>query len=223
MGKNGFVNEDKIADYLDGKSYSELNNNWKQNIKYLNHKKELSPNTKIKANALHGAKKADLLISFNGKTSYISVKKGSGNSVHQEKIEFFIDYIKKFEPSDKVISSLKQFIDSYDDGNVYFEKHPDQKEDIQDFFNQNARDLMVRFLKTGRFSNGHAEYIYHGKIDEGKIRSIDSVIDEMIEEPPSGNAQLYVGCLTFQKWNTRNEKKRGSIQLKSPTLRKFLK
>lgn len=223
MSKEGFDNEKEIASYLNGKRFSELNENMKRFVKALNGRINLKESSLIKAKAIKGLFKTDLILKFNKTTRNISVKTGKGNSFHQEKIETFINFIDKLGASEEVKTYLNEFIDSYDDGKVYFSKFPSKKKIIQDFFNKNKKQLLIRFLKTGKYSDNHADYVYHGKISKGKFEDVGSVIKKMIRFKPSGSAQIYVGALTFQKWNTRNKSKRGSIQLKGPTINKFLK
>lgn len=223
MSKDGFANEKKIAEYLDGKKFVDLNPNMKRFLKVLNNNSDLKGNSVIRAKVIGGLFKTDLILRFNNKPKNISVKKGSGNSFHQEKIETFIDFINKLGASEEVKTYLNEFINSYEDGKVYFSKFPSKKKAIQNFFNKNTKRLLIRFLKTGRYSINHADYIYYGKISNGKLEDVDAVIKKMIKAKPFGSAQIYVGALTFQKWNTRHESKRGSIQLKGPTINKFLK
>ncbi len=222
MSKDGFDNEKEIASYLDSKNFSQLNNNMRRFLKFLNGS-NLKENSLIRAKAINGQFKTDLVIKFNNKTKNISVKKGSGNSFHQEKIETFIEFIDKLGASKEVKIYLVEFIDSYKDGKVYFSEFPSKKEAIQKFFDKHSKKLLIRFIRTGKYKEYPADYIYHGKISHGKFGKTEFVINKMIKERPTGNAQIYVGALTFQKWNTRNESKRGSIQLKGPTINKFLK
>jgi len=222
MSAEGFDNEHKIAEYLDGKKFSELNENMKRLIIALNNGKKIDEDTVIWSKPLGGLKKADMVVSFEKVTVGVSVKKGGGNSVHQEKIEFFISFIDRLGASEEVKNYLKEFIDSYEDGDVFFARYPEKRQVIQSFFNDHAEVLLKRFLKTGRQPDGYAEYIYHGTIHSGRFRKTNEIITEMASGPCMGKA-VYVGGLTFQKWNTRNEEKRGSIQLKAPTLRNYLK
>lgn len=222
MSKCGFDNEKRISRYLEGKTYSELNQNMKRFLRYINGNVNLNKDTLIKTKVIGGLYKTDLQIFFSGKTKNVSIKKGSGNSFHQEKIEFFVEFIKELGASQEVIKYIKKFIDSYEDGNVYFLNFPKEKQTIQEFFNKHTKDLLTRFLKTGRKNEKQAEFVYHGTISDGKFRDVDDVIEDMANSPQTGCAQLYVGALTFQKWNTRNEEKRGSIQLKGPKIKEFL-
>lgn len=224
MSKEGFENEFIIAEYLNCKKFSDLNNNMRRFLKYLNENVEIDKNAHISSEALRSRGKADLIVSFNGIKKYISVKKGSGNSVHQEKKEFFIEFIEGLGASEEVKAFLIEFVDSEVDSKEFFKNNPIKRNAIQTFFNEHTEPLLVRFLKTGRFPSDHAEYIYHGIKSNGKFGKINDIIEYMVLHPSSGTAQLYVGGLTFQRWNTRprDKAKRGVIQLKWPRIDDFL-
>jgi len=223
MGKDGLDNESEIVNHLNRKKFSEINNNLKSFLKFLNNNRELNKDTIISARRLSRNVKTDIIITFNGTNYNVSVKKGTGNSVHQETIDLFVDFINKHTSTSELIEDFRHFINSFDSNRTYFEKYPQKRKRIQQFFDLNARPLLIRFLKTGKFNDGHADYLYHGTLERGKFDTIDNVINSMISKTRWGSASLYVGHLTFQKWNTNNLKKRGSIQLKASTITDFLR
>lgn len=223
MGTDGLDNELEIVTHLNEKKFSEINNNLKRFLKFLNNNRELNEDTVIYARKLSKSVKTDIIITFNRTNYNISVKKGTGNSVHQETIDLFVDFINRHTNPSELIEDFRHFINSFDSNRTYFKKYPQKRRRIQQFFDLNARPLLIRFLKTGKFDVGHADYLYHGTLEKGKFETIDNVIDAMISESRRGSASLYVGHLTFQKWNTNNLKKRGSIQLKASTITNFLR
>ena len=81
---NGFENEKQIIETINSVVFDNLSKNLQDVIKKINNgcvPKNLS------AKKYGGSDKADLSISVDKKNYFISVKKGTGNSVHQEKIE----------------------------------------------------------------------------------------------------------------------------------------
>ena len=191
-------------------------------LKFLSNNHDLKDDIIIYARRLERNVKTDIVITFNGRNYNVSVKKGTGNSVHQETIGIFENFIDRQLSNSELIEDFRHFINSFDSNKDYFAKYPERQKKIQKFFDINSKTLLIRFLKTGRFNEGHAKYLYHGTFENGKFNTIDNVINKMISTPRTGGASLYVGHLTFQKWNTNNIKKRGSIQLKASTITDFL-
>ena len=110
LSKDGFENETLIELYLNGKKFLDLNDNWK-NILEVMFKKSLDKTTKISCEKKGGQNKSDLIISNNNTSFSVSVKKGSGNSVHQEPLEEFIDFLKdSYEINEQISNDLRYFI-----------------------------------------------------------------------------------------------------------------
>ena len=238
MQNTGFENETNIKEYLHGKYFYELNHNLKNNL-ILKLSNDIDNETIISCCKIGGANKADLGIKINKKAYLISVKKGTGNSLHQEPIRTFIDYIKKIEGCDEeIINSVKYYIwgDNTYDGTgpiadrmnaIYLKKyHPEILTKIQKFFDLNKKILIDRFIKYGtKRESEYAQFIYYGTVSNGIIRPIDNVVEYLskITKPI-----LSVGGLTFQAWNrninggNKSEKKRGVIQLKWGNINKEL-
>ncbi|MGW7906115.1 hypothetical protein ACWEXN_13150, partial [Staphylococcus xylosus] len=94
---HGNKNEELLVKYLDGKKLSDLNTNMKNFINFIIQDKEISfaKEDTIKSYLVTNNKfKQDIIIVLQGKEYNVSVKMGTGNSVHQEKIEDFINYLK---------------------------------------------------------------------------------------------------------------------------------
>ena len=88
---NGFENESNLIDYLNGKRYFELNDNFKKFIRFIFG--EVNKESKIKACSGKSGQKPDLIIEIDDVKKYVSVKVGTGNSVHQEEIEMFMNFL----------------------------------------------------------------------------------------------------------------------------------
>ena len=86
MGKDGFENEDLILDALNNKKFIDLNSNLKQAILDM-YGDKISSDSLIKAYKKGGVNKTDLIVEIDSQKYNISIKKGTGNSVHQEKLE----------------------------------------------------------------------------------------------------------------------------------------
>ena len=95
-----------------------------KNIKYTDETKILSEYVS------NNKKKEDIYITIENNKIGISLKMGSGNSCHQEKIEDFISYIaKNLDASDEICDLWRFFIwaDGTLDGTGPTEKGPDGK------------------------------------------------------------------------------------------------
>ena len=152
----GFDNEKQIIEVLDNVQFSKLNNNLKKAILKINNNKKPSI---ILAKKYGGHDKADLSIILDGKEYSISVKMGSGNSVHQEPVEGFITYLKNsFDDNKSVFDDLRHFTwcDETLDGTGLFsarmsvfkykKNYPLKIKNIQSYFDKHINELLKRFL-----------------------------------------------------------------------------
>ena len=169
----------------------------------------------------------------------LSVKKGSGNSVHQEPVEDFLKFLEKeFKISDSLKNDFRLFIwgDYSTDGagnkkdrlsaGEFKRKFPDVVERISKFMDLHKRKLIERFVVLGPKSKQRPDYIYYGGPREGVWADSNKVIDFLSKS--KSKSAVPVGKLTFQAWNraikedSRSEHKRGVIQLKWPTVKEDL-
>ena len=233
MGKDGFDNETLLMNALANKKYCDLNENLKNTITFIS-EKPIDDNEIIKAYKLGGVNKTDLIIEFNSTPYNLSIKKGSGNSVHQEKVDEFIKKKKKeYDISDDLKNDILCFIwgDGTLDGtgNVsdrlsttkFKNLYPGKVNNIKNFFHMHKRELIERFLIKGVKSESSPDYLYYGTPDEGTIINANDALNWLSDDKnEKKRAAIPVGGLTFQAWNrninggTKSENKRGVIQLK---------
>lgn len=239
MSKDGFDNETKIKEEINGKEYSQINSVFKGVIKesFEEYQKK-----KVFCKKEGGKNKSDLLIELEGKKKQIrlSVKKGSGNSVHQEPIEDFLIYLEKeFNISEDLKNDLRLFIwgDYSLDGKgkkenrlsalEFKKKFPEVIERISKFMELHKKKLIERFVVLGPKSNKKPDYIYYGGPKKGYWANTDDILVYLSRT--NSQSVIPVGKLTFQAWNraikedSRSEHKRGVIQLKWPTVKEDLK
>ncbi len=234
---DGIENEKQIETHLDSLRYLELNRNLRAFIYDVFNPSSTQLNTcTVHAKRTEDNKfKPDLIVSYINKKHYISIKKGSGNSVHQEPINVFIEYIKNnLNASPEVINSILFFHwgDGTLDGSapVYcrmkaseiIEKYPEKITIIQNFFNAHENELLERFLLSGVYGKNKVDYFYYGDYKQGDWRSTKEVLNLL--RFSSGNA-LSVGGLSFQNYgrslNGQDDSRRNSIQLKWPNMTSF--
>ncbi len=232
---SGIQNEIEFSEALNNREYSKLSDNAARFIKQLY--PQISNNTLIFANKIGGkGLKPDVIVSVCQDDTNISIKKGSGNSVHQEKISLFLLYCKEtlnmsnevrdsflaYLYGDGTLDGKGQLCDRLD-GHTLQNTYKNEIENIKLFIKENARPLIERFLVYGRRGkelNIKADYLYHGNINNGVWCPLDETVDYLVQKVNSNKNSLSIGPLTIQTWN-RNlsgkpelEDRRHSIQIK---------
>lgn len=247
---HGFDNEAIISEYLNGKRFKELNLTMKEFIKYIGTALNLpiDNDTEIKSETETNNKlKQDIYIFINGYKIGVSVKLGSGNSVHQEKIEDFINFIKENCNASEEICNLWRFFiwaDGTLDGTGSTEKDesgniisrftasqfkiqcPRKREKLLTFIEENKTKLIERVVFVGK-NNSSVDFVYHGTEKQGSWISKQEALDYMSSIKPKSNRACFpVGHLTIQAWNVsqtgNTEHKRGEIQFKYGSLQNDL-
>ena len=236
MKNSGFKNEKNLVTSLHQKRYTQLNSNLQKFI--AQSFKNYSGIILCEQEA--GINKSDLRVSIGEESHSYSVKKGSGNSIHQESIDGFIDYLtKEHNLSKRSSENLQRFI--WADGSIdgtgkiedrisskkFKKKYPKDIKDIQDFFDDVTTLLIRRFLIHGIHSNSSAEFIYYGTENKGTLCKSEDLLTWLATH--DSKATLHIGKLSFQAWNRnlkgkrKAEKKRGVIQLKWGGLKKDIR
>lgn len=230
---HGYTNEEEIINCLNGKKVSELNTNLQNFIKFIA-KENILPETTIVANKIGGTSKEDIIISFLGKSYTVSIKIGEANSVHQEKVGEFTNYLEKDFKFDKETTDFIKFFiwgdGTYDgsgksidrkDARDLAKTYPEQMKKLIDKFNNIRVELLDRFI----FRNS-VDFIYYGNFSSGIWASRKEILEYIENSTFRNTAILPIGPLTFQAWNRsltgNSDGKRGEIQLKWGALPKDL-
>lgn len=212
---DGFINEELLRNEINSKSYINYNSNIRAFLNFL-FDDNLNPNMKFIAGKKAGKMKPDLYISHNGIEKYISVKKGSGNSVHQESIDVFFPFFQELLGSE-LLTDLKMFHygdDTTDDSGLvrysasecksrYSGQISRLNKQINDI--ENIDRFLDRFLFVGNVKSATVDAIYHGTIDKGLWASRNEIMDYVHNHVFSLNA-VHFGPLTYQVWG-RDEKR----------------
>lgn len=243
---HGFNNESLIVQSLNKQKLKSLNSNLKKFVKDICKDNEIP----VSEGMVIGAKiepnnklKQDFYITLAEKEFGISAKMGTGNSVHQEKIEDFINWLSKtaIGLTDEIKDCFRFFI--WADGSTNgqapiiknkdgiiigrfggkdFKKlYPEKREILQEFLEKNAAIILNRAIFQGK-NNSKVDYVYHGNPLNGVWISKEEILTFNIQNPKSEDIKnmptLSVGKLTVQAWNVslkgNTEKKRGEIQFK---------
>ena len=250
---HGFKNEELIVEALNDKKLGELQGSLAKFIKQIceDNAIQISGSTVVKAMTERNNKlKQDFYIIIEGKKFGISVKMGQSNSVHQEKIDGFIEWLiqeSNLEVTDEVKDNFRFFI--WADGSIdgkspvvigkdgkitgrfgckeFKRLYPAKRENLQVFLEKNAKIILNRAIFEGK-NNSKVDYVYHGTPLNGVWLSKQEIIDFNIQKSKAkdikNSAVLSVGRLTVQPWNSdltgNNAKKRGQIQFKYSAMTK---
>ncbi|MBE6413344.1 MAG: hypothetical protein E7035_02175 [Verrucomicrobiaceae bacterium] len=212
---DGFVNENDLVDYIDKKKYNEYNGNIKKFLTFL-FSTDIDKSLPFSAKKITGQIKPDLYIEHKNIRKYVSLKKGSGNSVHQEKISDFFPFVEEVLGVEQ-LNNLKLFHYGDDTLNDSGKQRYSASEckrkyttEIQNFnkiVNQkNIINIFLdRFLFVGNVGNISVDVIYHGTKDEGSWASKKEINNYVLSHNFDSNA-IHFGPLNYQVWG-RNEKK----------------
>jgi len=166
------------------------------------------------------------------------IKKGTGNSVHQEKLDTFIPFIKnQLNATLQEINAIKLFVwsDGTIDGTGEIRNRKNIKEMAiaypfelkiaQNFLNTYKKTLIHRFVTTGIYKDSpKVTHLIYGEVNNICVAPIQKV--ELFLSNTIAKASLSVGKLSFQAWNIvkngnpNTEDRRGQIQLKWSGLKK---
>lgn len=238
MVNDGFVNEEKLKEYINSKTYSDYNPNI-QKFLFFTFGKNFDSSKTFVAKKKTGQIKPDLSIIHNGIEKCISVKKGSGNSVHQEKIDVFFPYVETLIDTN-TLNKLKKF--HYGDNTINDtgvirytaaeckNKYSKEISYLNSKFNHwdKLESFLERFLFIGNVGTLSVDIIYHGTIDDGLWATKDE-IKKYIKNNTFCENVVHFGPLTYQVWG-RNEKRKAKhpdrryvMQIKWGSLAKDLK
>lgn len=210
--KNGFINQKEMVQHLNNRKVSELNENMKNFIFSIF--KNISLNSLIKAGEIGGQLKPDCYIEFNGERKNISLKMGKANSIHQELLNIFCDFLKQNNVSDESIQTIRLF--NYGDGTIdgsgsnrlsakqYYSQNQLKIDKVNREINSN-KDLLKQLIKRFIFKginddNPSVDITYHGTINEGIWVTKDEITDYLINETQTRKG-IHFSSLTYQVWN----------------------
>lgn len=240
MGSNtsGFQNETDLISSLSNNTFEQLNDNLKKFISFLF--PQVNKNDKIKCYSGMAGQKPDIIIEINGKKKNVSIKKGSGNSVHQEDIKLFMDFLTTLDVSEEAKIELLKYhwADGTTDGTgkirisgtEYKIKHQKDINLINSELNKKGplTKLITRVLFKGKSENfAEADVVYYGTINKGHWATKEEIIKYILNNKFDINS-IHFGPLTYQIWNRclnfnpNTENRRNIMQVKWGSLEKDL-
>lgn len=227
---DGYKNEKEFVQYLNNKKISEVNPLFRELIEYLY--KSVDENFKIKSWKNCCIEKTDIFIKINNITKCISIKKGSRNSVHTEKINDFINFLIENKVSkENVIEYLKYH---FADGTVtgkgriresvaeYKIKNQEKIDMINKEFNRKELVLKAieRFVLCGKNSKRHIDALVYGTINDFIWIGREDIEIIILSKINKYSTAVHFGSLICQSknrclnYNPSHEKDRFYIQIK---------
>lgn len=226
----GFQNEHNIQRALDQKIYDNINPNLQR---FLN---EMFPGKNLKGKWVHAQvmnanMKPDFYVTIDNIPggAYVSVKIGVGNSIHQEPVDLFVNFLKQNGASEKEINELLLF--HYADGTTnntgryrqtasqFLKENPNILKDLNEMFGrkQILRKVIERVVFQGNFPNApQADFIYHGDEHKGVWASKNEIY-QYLSMLSAKKHSIHAGPLTYQNWNRdvefRGTKKNGRLSM----------
>lgn len=226
----GLSNERNIIDSLNNKYYYQLNDNLKDFLKFLYN--DISYHDQIYAKKNNNFYKSDICIIVNGKEKNISIKSGGENSIHLEKLDTFVNFLKNIGVHENIIKYLKLYHfgdDSYDGRGFkrYSAEEAKNKycSEIKIFnkyisYDNLLEKIINRFLFYGLKEEKQVDCIYYGNENYGIWASRNEIIKFLVNNKNYHIRTIHFSSLTFQNWcrninrNMKSESHRDYIQIK---------
>jgi hypothetical protein len=194
----------------------------------------------IRAIAGQKGSKVDMVLVCNQIKRNISIKTGFGNSIHQENILLFVDFLRELKIEEKIITSILKYHYGEIFNNQNIKMRLNSKElkkiminelrEINVTLNNNniLTELVKRFLLQGKDKNMPIiDFIYYGDLENG-IWASSKELTTYVQNKKHFNNGIFIGAFNYQTWN-RNlslnpdyEYKRETMQIKWPTLKEDL-
>ena len=227
---NGYDNEYEFVKYLNGKKVGDIHPLMREVIDYL------YPNCNegdyIKAWRNHYPQKTDIFVRINGLIKGISIKMGSRNSVHVERITDFIHFLIENKVSrEVVIQYLKyQYADGTTNGKGKYrlsvEEYRKDNQDKIDLINKefNQKEIVMKaidkFVLRGNNSDYYVDAIILGTVNDFVWAGREDIKEMILSKIDIYSAAVHFGSLTCQpknrclNYNPLYEKDRFCVQIK---------
>ena len=197
----------KLINY---KKYSDLNPNLRAFIKFLFD--DIKEEDTLQCKRLNTRGKPDIKIIFKNIIKYVSIKSGSQNSVHTEKLETFIAFLRQNGVKEEVINILLlyHFGDGTCDGTGKIRysaekskvKYAHEIKTFNQYINNfsNLKKIFERMLFVGSNVKTAADVIYYGNINYGVWCKKEELIKYFGKNKCYYMNTPHFSALTYQNW-----------------------
>lgn len=227
---SGENNEFDFVKYLNGKQISNLNPMFRELIDKLF---PLEKSTaKIKCWRNHLKQKSDIFIKINDTMKGISIKKGSRNSVHVERISDFIHFLIENKVKREIIIEYLKY--HYADGTTngcginrlsaeeYKKNNQKKIDEINNAINTEEiiKAAINRFIIKGNNSDYYIDAIIYGEVNDFLWITRQDIIDIILSKKDVYSSAVHFGPITCQpknrclNHNPLYEKDRFCVQMK---------
>lgn len=207
----GYKNECDFADSINNKRYCDLCDNMKEFIKFIFN--DIKDDDVLECKRYCSYDKADVYIKLNNVIKNISIKSGLRVSVHAEKIDSFVKYLKTMNIKEDIIKYLllyhygdftlngtgsvrvpaKELKEKYEREIKIFNKYVNYKNII--------KKVIIRCLFEGTTKKNIVDYIYYGYVPNGIYASKEEVIDYLCNNRAPEIIAPHFSYLIYQNWN----------------------
>lgn len=215
----GFQNEWDFFNYLKGKRVGEVNTLFKEFLQ--KNFSNINDEMKISAYVNLNREKEDIWIKVGKEKKSISIKMGKTNTVHNEYIYSFTNYLAKEKVPLKIINIILEyfFADGTHDGSgarrITF---PDYKlkikrkiKKVNKYFMKNE-DLLIKLVK--RFVIGKTDILIHGTVEDFSYVTKDEIIKFLVECKSDPSSTIHFSHLIFAAKSHNNQIDKFILQIK---------
>lgn len=221
----GLKNEKEIVNLLNNVKYNELDNHWKQELKKIF--PFVTEDDVIKCYKIKSKIKPDITIQIRNKHVNVSIKSGNDISVHSERIDSFINFLKEMEISERTIKIIK----FYHFGDLTISGTGNQiipleqlKTNYKKIFYEanveiNRRKILEkcfeRFLFVGSINTDKVDYLFYGNYLFGFFIESGKIMRYLLKNLSMHLTGIHFGNLSFQPASRQiGNLKRKYIQIK---------
>lgn len=230
----GIANEYNFVKLFDKKRVKDLDRNCQELIYSLFN--VASGNDYIECWQSKYVEKADIKIRINGDLKGISIKMGENNSIHQENLQGFSQYLLNIGLNEKIVKQLQAYIHGIINNNKVDAQTYKKLKEKEIIAIKNALSdlyikvsLIIRFVFKGKeFQLYDADAIIHGTPNNFLWATKSEVLRYLIDYPDGKTINVKVGPLFIQCRNRNlhnnriSKKDENYIQVKWYNLRKDL-
>ena len=227
----GAKNEFCFITAINGKKFEDLDFLLQDLVLYLF--PNISNNILIKCYKNAEYEKGDICIEVNNKIKYISIKRGIKNSVHGEKVETFIRFLRKKGIDEFTINELLKY--HYSDGTIdgsgkirqSINEYKASNQEIIDKVNKTLNSQKIlgpiinRFILQGTQGGfNRIDLLLYGTLDSFFYITPKEIISYIFSKKNTFSSSIHFSCLTYQPqhraldYDETKEKYRHNIQIK---------
>ena len=207
----GYQNEKDFVELFNNKYYHELDDNSKKFLKKL-FNEVIDNDETIKSWKNKNVQKTDIFIKYKNYIKNISLKCGNGNSIHNEKIQEFKNYLEKLNIPYKIIDKYVSYHYAYkkdESGKTDFsiqlssEEYKKFYQNELDLFNKTINktriivDMIDRFIIRGTNSDYDIDALICGTINDYVWILKHDIYDLILSKRNQEFTSPHISCMTI--------------------------